>query len=835
MKRIGGSWRGEGGRAGVAALLLVALTALAAGLVISVQILSGRPADAAAVVTTLGASITALVAAFATLWRARRESEKVRGFAQSVLDTVPDGILTLDARGVVLSANPAVERILGWSEAELAGRRVDVLLSPADRETVDERLAGLLAKGPGPARGAAVELHALRRDGTEARLRLRAGVLDTPSGPRLTVVLTDLSEKAWAESAIRDSTARLREVLDAATELAIVATGLDGRITDFNRGAERMLAYRAGDLVGLGSFLSFHVPEEIEARERELAAAGERNVRGFSVIVERARAGGHEEREWTWRRKDGSHLTVLLSVTPMRDARGGLTGYLGIARDVSEQKRVEAIKSEFISTVSHELRTPLTAIRGALGLLASGAPGTSSSASDLLTIAHRNSERLSRIVNDILDIERLEAGQLEFRFQKVDLPGLLESAVETNQPLAAEAGARLELAPGVPRVLIRVDAGRIQQVLTNLLANGLKHSPAGSTVSLSAALSGRHVRISVRDRGPGIPEEFRARIYQRFAQADATDQRRRGGTGLGLAISKGIVERHGGALGYETAPGWGTAFHVDLPRLLETGQMAVPTVELAGRRVLVCTDDDGVARILRLLVERDGGAVDVAATGPRARALLAERDYDAMALHVGLPQADAAELLSWRRSSPRSAGLPVVALTGRASSGLDGIDGIAAEVADWIDLPATEARVREALRLALVDVVGRRPRVLLVETGPGGAESFRLAAAPLADVDEARSVDEALLKRAGARPDLVAVHVPVAGERGLSDLLAPATDGSGVPPLVVLSEPSEGVSRTDQLGGAARGFVANESLQSLLRAAVARGAGLERGRFKEDP
>ncbi|MCY1018423.1 GAF domain-containing sensor histidine kinase [Pyxidicoccus sp. MSG2] len=228
-----------------------------------------------------------------------------------------------------------------------------------------------------------------------------------------------------------------------------------------------------------------------------------------------------------------------------------------------EQQR---LKTEFISTVSHELRTPLTSIRGSLGLLTGGVAGPlPGPVAEMVDIAHKNSERLIRLINDILDLDKVEAGKLDLYLEVADLAPLLLHAAQAHQGYAGEYGVRVELELDASGARARVDADRLEQVLANLLSNAIKFSPRGEPVTLRLSRHAGRLRVSVEDRGPGVPEDFRARIFQKFAQADGSDTRRRGGTGLGLSIARALTERMGGALDFTSAPGAGTTFWFDLP------------------------------------------------------------------------------------------------------------------------------------------------------------------------------------------------------------------------------------------------------------------------------
>ncbi len=243
-----------------------------------------------------------------------------------------------------------------------------------------------------------------------------------------------------------------------------------------------------------------------------------------------------------------------------------LKDYKAAQDKLDERRRMEALKDEFISIVNHELRTPLTSIHGALGIINTrlGAE-LPEEARRLLDIAYRNSRRLTRLVDNVLDLQKIESGTVTFEVQTQPLRPLLEQAVEANQPYATQLGVTLVLEEAPPAVRVAVDGDRVIQVLTNLLSNAAKFSPPGERVAVSAASTAGRWRVAVTDHGPGIPESFRGRVFQRFAQADSSTTRPRGGTGLGLSICKAIVERMGGQIGFETTPGRGTTFYFDLP------------------------------------------------------------------------------------------------------------------------------------------------------------------------------------------------------------------------------------------------------------------------------
>lgn len=236
------------------------------------------------------------------------------------------------------------------------------------------------------------------------------------------------------------------------------------------------------------------------------------------------------------------------------------------ARDqLVEHQRMERLKDEFISVVSHELRTPLTSIHGSLGLLRTGLSGDPEKARQLLDVAHRNSQRLVRLVGDILDLQKIESGTMPFEERHIELGAFLEQAIEANQAYGSQLGVSFVLAGAAVTLWVRADMDRLMQVAANLLSNAARFSPPQESVRVAAQRRGRLARVTVTDRGPGIPPEFQPRVFQRFAQADSSSTREKGGTGLGLSISKAIVERMGGRIGFTTASGTGTTFYFELP------------------------------------------------------------------------------------------------------------------------------------------------------------------------------------------------------------------------------------------------------------------------------
>jgi len=354
-----------------------------------------------------------------------------------------------------------------------------------------------------------------------------------------------------------------RAILNSAA-YGMISTDRTGLVLTVNEAAERWLQYKSAELTGR-SIAKLHDPAELQSRGAQLTRAMGMPVAGdHHALVTKARHGVADEFECTYVRKDGTRFPVSLSVTALRSGASDLSGYLMIATDLSEQRAVEKMKDEFVSVVSHELRTPLTSIKGALGLLVGGVTGPlPPKAGEMAQIALSNSDRLSRLVDDILDLQRIESGRLTMDKQLCDVAALMKESTESVRLLADGEGVTISVSPSAAS--INADHQRIVQALVNLLGNAIKFSPRGGRIEFAADCTGRSVVFRVEDSGRGIPDEKLETIFERFQQVDASDAREKGGTGLGLAIVRSIIQQHAGRVWAESELGKGSTFYVQLP------------------------------------------------------------------------------------------------------------------------------------------------------------------------------------------------------------------------------------------------------------------------------
>jgi PAS domain S-box-containing protein len=557
---------------------------------------------------------------------------EAEGRARVILDSMVEAVLTLHPDGTIVDVNSAALDIFGHARTDLIGASALQLLAERHRVEVAAYLEQL--RGEDTVRGDFFDAVARRADGSERLLKVAFGKAHFAGELVFTLIARDISERKRITDALRASEAQLRMVIDAAPAL-IAYVDAEGRFRLHNKRYEEYFNLSAEQIDGrtLREVLGDEVAEVLRPRVEQV-------LQGYPVHYERT----HRDANGETRDLAGSFLPHYGE----GEHEGRVVGFYTMVTDVSALKRVSRMKSEFVSVVSHELRTPLTSIRGSLGLLGGGVSGHLPPAvKGLVDIATNNCDRLIRLINDILDTEKIESGKMDFAHDPIDMGALVKQAVESNQGFAAQHRVTLDVDTGGARCPVEGDADRLEQVVTNLVSNAVKFSPEGATVAVAVSLAGGRVRVEVCDRGPGIPASFRGRIFQKFSQADSSDTRLKGGTGLGLSISKAIVERHGGAIGFRDAPGGGTVFHFELPcwRQVEAPPaQGVRALAHDAPRILYVEEDRDMQRVTAAIA--DFARFDFAATLQEARALLRERRYDLVLLDLALPDGSGWALLA---------------------------------------------------------------------------------------------------------------------------------------------------------------------------------------------
>ncbi|MDO3384721.1 PAS domain S-box protein [Gilvimarinus sp. SDUM040013] len=586
---------------------------------------------------------------------------------QAILDAANVSFIATDRDGIIRTFNSGAEKMLGYNASEVEGKRDQGFIHVQEEvvkraETLSQELGYVVQPGFD------VFVEKIKRGGTDER----KWTYIRKDGSRFPVILTatavydeegnvdgylgvgrDISEVESQREQLRVFAERTQTILNNAAD-GIIAIRSDGTIDTFNQSAERLFSWRAEDVVGRSVDI--------------LLAANETTSQ--SSFLELFKAGQKERavgatRDLVGVRREGEQFPLELALSEIMQEGEPL--YIAIVRDITERKRIDQMKSEFIATVSHELRTPLTAISGSLRLLDGGAMGAlPAQVGRLVHIAYTNSSRLIHLVNDLLDMEKLVAGRMEFTMRPRLLAPLICSAIEENASYAAEHNVTFELSDekltsrvSDRPVIVSVDENRLKQVMANLLSNAAKFSPEGAKVTVRLEWEPKLVRVSIIDQGKGIPEEFRDQIFQKFSQVDSSSTRSKGGTGLGLAITKELVQRMDGHIGYDTHVGKGTRFYFTLPACLGSRFAARPPRVLP--RVLQVEDDPDIREIVAILMQ---GCFDLTgvATVADAQTLLESEHYDLIILDVMLPDGSGLDLSS-KIADTSSRGADIVVLS----------------------------------------------------------------------------------------------------------------------------------------------------------------------------
>jgi PAS domain S-box-containing protein len=597
----------------------------------------------------------ALAGAVTEFVRAREEAlreseERYRTLFANMTEGFALGEVIHDEAGAlrdfrVLEINEASERHAGLRREDVRGRTVSEVLPNLDPSAA-ETIGAVVATGE-PAR-----FESYDRD-LDRHFEV---FCYRPSPGRFAVLFTDVTQRRRFEEALRESEARFRALAEAMPQMVWTADAR-GKV-DYLNSRWRAYTGEAADALLEDAWRAIH-PEDLGAVRERWAAS--------------ARTGQPFEFEYRLRRFDGAYRWQLARGLPIRDANGAVARWFGATTDVDDLKRMhdaladaDRRKTEFLGVLSHELRNPLAPIRSSLHVLERAPPG-SEAACRARQVARRQTEHLTRLVDDLLDVTRISRGKIELRRAPVDLAEIVRRAGEDHRPLLEEHGATLRIAVGREPVWVHGDATRLAQIVGNLLQNASRFTPGAGEVALSVHRRGDAAEIRVRDTGAGIEPSRIAAMFEPFTQGEQTLARTGGGLGLGLALVKGLAEAHGGSAAASSGgPGTGTEVVVRLPLVAAAREDDPPPRPSASRglRVLVVDDNHDAANSLAELVELFGHEAEVAYDGPEALALARARPPDVVLCDIGLPGMsgyDVARLLRSEGASPR-----LVAVSGYA-------------------------------------------------------------------------------------------------------------------------------------------------------------------------
>lgn len=701
-----------------------------------------------------------------------------------ILEIADDAIISVDKAQRIILFNQGAEKIFGYAAAEVMGQPLDVLLPlryvQAHRHHVVE-----FAKSSNQARKMThrPEIFGRRKNGTEFPAEASISRLHLGEEQVFTVILRDITKRKQAESELERLIRQNQLILNAVGE-GLCGLDTEGKITFVNPAAVKLLGYQMEELIGQ----SIHIilpHAKSDGTPYPLTA---------SPIYASLRDGGvHQVTDEVFRRNNGTSFPVEYVSTPIIE-QGALVGAVVTFKDITDRQLVERMKDEFISVVSHELRTPLTSIHGSLGMLASGLLSAESERGKrLLEIAVDSTERLVRLINDILDIERIESGKVTMTKQACDAANLISQAADVMQAMAERYGVTLSVSTDfassqwsvVPcqlsvvtsykqrttddgrrttdNVQVWADSDRIIQTLTNLLSNAIKFSSGGNTVWLSAQRQEDQIVFQVKDRGRGIPADKLDTIFERFQQVDASDSRNQEGTGLGLAICRSIVQQHGGRIWVESVLGEGSTFYFNLP-ILKQEKLSRHT--LSGPLVLVCDDDPSIRTLLQTLLEQQNYRVVTVASGQEAVDQAAALRPDAILLDMLMPGMNGWEVMAILKEQADTKDIPIIicSVTSPDESHLP--DG---NFVDWLDKPLDQLSLLGSLKQALAKP-SKRVRVLVVEDDSNLAQLLiSMFERHEIETFHAQTGREAIRLSQQLNPDLL-----------ILDLVLPDTDGFAV-------------------------------------------------------
>ncbi len=623
---------------------------------------------------------------------ALRQSERnFRLLVESVKDYA---IFMLDPTGHVLTWNAGAQRFKGYAADEIIGQHFSRFYPP------DALKAGLPAHELEVAEATGTfedEGWRVRKDGTLFWANVVITVLRDSSGELVgfAKVTRDLTQRRDHEESLRQSEERFRLLVEGVSDYAIFMLDVNGIVATWNAGAQRIKGYDANEIIGR-HFSTFY-PADVRQSgwpDHELQVATEKG----SFVDE------------GWRvRKDGTTFWASVTITALRDSQGRLLGFAKLTRDLTDQKRAEAleiadqrreeileaernarieaqrairIKDEFLATLSHELRTPLSSILGWTQILKRKAD--SLNPEDLergLDVIDRNARAQVRLIEDLLDLSRIMAGKVRLDLQQASMLDIVQSAIESAEPGARAKDIRLGaiLDPNPPPV--SADGGRLQQVVWNLLSNAIKFTPKGGQIQVVLQRVNSSIELSVSDTGIGIPESFLPHVFDRFSQKDASTTRSFGGLGLGLAISKQLVELHGGTIRASSrGEGLGATFFVQLPLSImqlqadapartHPTQEAAPTEDptlprLAGIRILIVDDEADGRELLRRVLEDQSATVTALSSAEEALNELKKVRPHLIVSDVGMPLIDGYQFMrTLRAGEAKGERVPALALT----------------------------------------------------------------------------------------------------------------------------------------------------------------------------
>ncbi len=635
------------------------------------------------------------------------ELRQNEAWMRALLTTTVDGVITVNAEGIIQEFNMSAERIFGWTRAEIMGKNISLLMADPERSEQDG-LLNYLRTGNLNIVGKGSEVLGRRKDGSTVPIRRALGHARLANLDLFVCFITDISERRAMVQALRDSEQQFRSLIGNLPGISYRSLLREGHPLVFiSDAAERISGYRTSDFIGSPPRRSF--ASLIHPADRKHVA---------DTIALALNQGDPYLVEYRLIRADGAVRWLWENGTGVRNDEGEVKWLDGVILDISERRQMEedlrlakekaeqaaAARANFVANMSHEIRTPMNSILGFTDVLLD---------TDLSTEQRRHLDTvrsagrsLLRLLNEILDTAKLEKGAVELDLTDFNLLELIDELSSTLGTNARNKGLEMDIRydPDLPSC-VRADELRIRQVLTNLLDNAIKFTTAGRVTLVAEAQAGQ-LHLLVQDTGIGIAADRLSAIFDPFTQADASMTRRYGGTGLGTTISKQLVDLMGGRIWVESTPGAGTSFHVLVPLVPAEFAPEAPRLRNAAKlpplRVLAADDVPQNLELLQLLLERRGHTMKSAADGAQAVALAAAEDFDVVLMDVQMPNMDGLAATRAIRADAENSGrarVPIIAMTAsvldahRRASAEAGMDGFASKPVDWFAMSHEIARV----------------------------------------------------------------------------------------------------------------------------------------------